>query len=139
MERQESKTGVSPMVFTRRDPQKYVLLYARLGPEGADPRTQHFKPAGTDYAGPSEVMELGYVPEMWRDLAFFAIQCLNLVASDEEFDQKFIPALRSRFGRDITEGDFWDRLQAEATRLDKIPPEARGVAVVKSEDQDAEQ
>jgi hypothetical protein len=122
------------MVFTRRDPQRYVLLYARLGPEGADPRTQHFKPAGADYAGPEEVMELGYVPEKWRDLAFFAIHCLSLVASEEEFDEKFIPALKSRFGEGVVSEDFWDRLHREATRLDVLSAEQRGVAVVKAED-----
>lgn len=136
MKQKSFQSSVTPLIFTRRDPQKYVVLYARLGADGAEPRTEYFKPTGTDYAGPDEIAELGYVPDMWRKLAFFAIHCLSLVASEQEFDEKFIPALRSRFGDDITDGEFWDMLNAEAHRLDGVPPEARGVAVVRVEDQE---
>lgn len=125
-----------PLIFTRRDPQQYVLLYARLGPEGAEPRTQHFKPVGTDYAGPEEVGELGYVPEKWRDLAFFAIYCLQQVVSEEDFDNRLLPAIQNRFAEGMTE-DFWERLDREASRLDGTTPEQRGVAVVKHEEQES--
>lgn len=51
------------VTFSRKDPQTYVVLIARAGPEGVLLGTQHFKPAGTEFATTLDLFEAGFVPE----------------------------------------------------------------------------
>jgi hypothetical protein len=48
------------VTFQRRDPQTYVVLVARAGPEGVLLGTQHFKPAGTEFATELDLFEAGF-------------------------------------------------------------------------------
>jgi hypothetical protein len=58
-----------PIVFTRPDPTDFVLLVARVGPgtSNVDPKlaakfgAQSFKPSGTEYATPRDILDAGYV------------------------------------------------------------------------------
>jgi hypothetical protein len=120
------------MVFERQDPQKYVLLYARVGAGGVLLGTQHFKPSGTEYATEKEIMDLGYVPVIWKEIAFFAINHFNqrVPASTME---RFMEVMLKRFGKSCINEDFWDCLDRELHRDDDVSADERGVAVEKVE------
>jgi hypothetical protein len=60
--------------FSRRDPQTYVLLISRAGPDGVLLGTRFAKPPGTEYAQPEDLADAGYVSQEWRELALAALR-----------------------------------------------------------------
>lgn len=131
VERESAQVSENPLVFIRRDPQKYVLLYARVGPDGAILGTENFKPRGTEYATEEEVLALGYVPEKWRDIAIFVINYVNqrTTRSDDLVD-----CLTKRFGKSLFSKEFWELLDRETKLQDAVPAAERGVAMVPVEE-----
>jgi hypothetical protein len=81
------------VTFSRKDPQTYVVLVARAGPEGVLLGTRSFKPPGTEFATTLDLFEAGFVPE---DMLLAALALLDIdqrhaylkkfvaLASDEE-------------------------------------------------------
>jgi len=67
--------------FVRPDPQEYILMYARHGPEGVLVGTsaiplKSFKPPGCEFATPADLADAGFVSMGWRELALHAIEAL---------------------------------------------------------------
>jgi hypothetical protein len=48
------------ITFARKDPQTYVILVSRAGPEGVLLGTRTFKPPGTEYATATDLWEAGF-------------------------------------------------------------------------------
>jgi hypothetical protein len=72
------------VTFQRRDPQTYVVLVARAGPEGVLLGTRHFKPAGTDFATELDLFEAGYASV---GLAAQALAALGIQERDRLMSQ----------------------------------------------------
>ncbi len=61
MARTQQGIPLPEITFARKDPQTYVILVTRAGPEGVLLGTQHFKPLGCEFATEQDMYEAGYV------------------------------------------------------------------------------